>query len=155
MSNMTQNTIDEQRLVYRVRTMADGGHDPDQGSIGRDWAMYLHEQVGLSDEMKSVVFRQGKSSNRAKPIGYFVGDDSLVAKQDPVKARDSAEAKRQSFIESFHFHAYQTKADSIYRVVHPDAIIPEVADVLDASALPNPDGDLLGYVERQFSQIDE
>jgi hypothetical protein len=152
---MAQNKIDKQRLVYRVRTMANGGHDPDRGSIGRDWAMFLHEQVGLSDEMKSVVFRQGKSSNRAKPIGYFVGDDSLVATQDPVKARDSAEAKRQSFIESFHFHAHQTKADSIYTVVRPDAIIPEVADVIDASALPNPNGDLLGYVERQYSRIDE
>ena len=152
---MTQNKIDEQRLVYRARTMATTGNDPDRGSIGRDWAVYLDERVGLSDEMKSVVYRQGKNSNRAKPIGYFVGDDSLVAEQDPVKARDSVEAKRQSFIESFHYHALQTKSDSIYRVVRPDAIIPEVADLLDASALPNPNEDLLGYVERQYSRMHE
>lgn len=144
-------------IVYRAKQLAKEESDPYFTPIESDWAKHLCEEVGISSEVKQVVRRQGNSVNRGKPIGFFFGDDELVdltAKEDTVDSTDEAEKQRESFIESFQWHAEKVGFSS-HPSVPPAVMIPEVTKLLDASKLPNPDDDLLSYVEKKYSEMSE
>lgn len=118
------------------------------------WVEYLKKNdVELSAGMEKIARRQARAKNAAKPIGLFIGDDSLVAEQDSTLPAESPEKKRQSLIESWYFWGCQSwKYDQISRA----AVIPGTAKILDASALPNPTGgkeSLVQYVEVQIRKI--
>lgn len=149
-------TETKQTLVRLAEQHHISGHliGPVKRKKGDLWVQYLREHdVELSSPMEEVARRQASAKNAMKPIGLFMGDDSLVAKQDSSLPAKSLEKKCQSFIESWYF--WGCKVDK-YDQVSLAVIIPGTAKVLDASALSPPVGrqeSLVQYVEDQVRKI--
>lgn len=142
----------ERRIVRRAAKLSKNDNPPKTMKVrSRDqWEEYLTSQTELSDTMKRVVRRQGYSQNCAKPMGLYFGVDALVATQDPQIASGSAEQKRRSFIESFRWHAEEM---NWREPISSEAIIPEVAKLIEISELPTPAEsleELTQYVEQVY-----
>ena len=147
---VTENNING-TVAQKVEQLAETGRN--DSAVASDWIELIDEAVDLSNEMRKVVRRQAESANRAKPIGLFFDDGELidqVAVPPAVDSDASDEEKRNSLIESYQWHA-EEKLN--HRQIPPNVVIPEVAEILEASALPNPDGDLLAYVEEKYREM--
>jgi len=166
---MSEATDNPSKLVNQVQSLAEH-QDNSDGQLSRrskKRAAYLYldhieHQLSLSDPMKVILKRQAYADNRAKPVGLFLDRDGLVALQDELKAQDSDEAKRQSFLESLWYWAQQPpnttllpQSDYDDQRIPPTAVVGEAAKVLQASHLPGPSADNIEeYVERQFSSFE-
>jgi hypothetical protein len=149
---MTSSDNAEQRLIQLVEKTEKHGSEFHREKMGVAWKKYMLTQVDLSPSMCELVRRQGHTSNRRKPIGIFLGNPSLIAKQDRSMAVDSDEAKRRSLIESFYYHAEVAPEESgrLNRISR-DEVIPHVVEILKASALPTPATENLEqYVETHY-----
>jgi hypothetical protein len=148
----SSDNADTQRLIQLVEKTEKHDSDFYRQKMGVMWKEYMLTQVDLSPSMCEVVRRQGYNSNRAKPIGIFLGNQPLIAKQDNRMAVDSDEAKRRSLIESFYYHAEVVpgRVGGLDRISR-DEVIPHVVEILKASALPTPATENLEqYVETHY-----
>lgn len=143
--------------------------------LGNYWQSYLKAQVDCSGPICDVVKKQGFASNRAKPIGLFLGNDELVELQDDSKTLaalradpgtdDPIEVRHKSFIESFWwnaeehdpYHLYKPEDESIGIVRSNEdrkKVIMSVAELLAVSSLPDPQYEpRLEYIAEKYVEV--
>lgn len=143
--------------------MEQAATDPLEGqTIASRWLDLLVQQASIGEAMQSAVYLQGQADTRAKPIGLFCGDISLVRafnrEFDHHSVTDTSiqlsgdmceEKQRRSLIDFFGWYAYKTNDSPFLQV---NEIVDEVARLLTASAIPLPDdasstADPQSYVE--------
>lgn len=149
-----------QRLVQLARAHTNNDHF--MSSLKKEkietWEQVLSDQIDeLAEEEKEIIRRQASGSNAAKPIGLFLGDDSLVTEQDETILRKSSHKQRQSLIESCVYWAQED--DRVWNDKHywdyvsEEHVISLGIKLIEASALPNPSLPIDQYVTNQVKLI--
>lgn len=156
---MSDHTNYEQRLVSIIKQL-DEMDVKDRDEIAWDshlydaqstWIKVLTSGSDFPEAIEEVAARQIRAGNRAKPVGLYFDRSDIIAIQDKDMADRSNDAKRESLIESFQFHAEEWNRRNISRHV----VVPAVAKILRKSnlAVDDVDNDLRSHVEKKYRKI--
>ena len=161
---MSQNTDIDTQIETAIENSANG-IELSGTVIPHRWLDLIVRETSIGPEMQKAVLLQGKSENRAKPIGLYCGDIDLVRRFDPVFNRGGpannheltgehlAEKTRISLIESFEWFACEAHGGPQLSTVE---IIDDVSSILRSAQVPLPNGvatdeELRDYVEKRLS----
>lgn len=173
--NKCGNPPTEEQLSVVVAEAAQRQKEKDQyvfdsttrHKLGNLWQSYVENQVELSEVTSAVVYRQGYATNRAKPIGLFLGNDELVALQckettlsvlrkNLIQANPIA-YRHKSFIESFWWNAEDNEqANGDLSKEELAKLLGDISQLLAQSSLPNPRKmPIREYVVKRYYKVAE